>query len=52
MKTLANDKIEFVQMMISVFEMAENIVEKGEKAVYKHFLLFNNIFQRPPLESV
>ena len=31
-------------MMISVFDRVKNIVEKGENADYKHFLLFSQCF--------
>ena len=32
--------------MISVSDREENIVEKGENAGYKHFLLFLQCFQK------
>ena len=32
--------------MISVFDMIENIVGKGENAGYQHFLLFQQCFQK------
>ena len=35
-------------MMISVFDMVENIVGKGENAGYQHFLLFTQCFQNDP----
>ena len=46
MKTLADDKINVPQMMISVFDTVENIVGKGENAGYQHFLLFPQCFQK------
>ena len=36
-------------MKISVFDRVENIVGKGENAVYQHFLLFPSCFQKVSL---
>ena len=33
-------------MIISVFDRIENIVEKGENAGYRHFLLFPQCFEK------
>ena len=33
-------------MIISVFDRVENIVGKGEKAGYQHFLLFPQCFEK------
>ena len=33
--------------MIPAFDIVENIVGKGEKAGYQHFLLFPQSFQKP-----
>ena len=38
--------------MFSVFDRVENIVEKGENAGYKHFLLFSQCFQNLFLRSL
>ena len=34
--------------MIYVFDRVENIVGKGENAVYQHFLLSLNVFKNSP----
>ena len=36
----ADDILDVVKMMISLFDIFENTVEKGENAGYQHFLLF------------
>ena len=46
LKAFADDKINVAQMMISVFDWIENIVEKGENAGYQHFLLFPQCLQK------
>ena len=33
-------------MLISVFDRAENTVEKGENAGYEHFLLYPQCFEK------
>ena len=48
LKALADDKINVAQMMISVYDWVENIVEKGENAGYQHFFLFPQYFQKAP----
>ena len=40
LKAFEDHKIDVVQMMISVFDRVENIVEKGENASYQHFVFF------------
>ena len=40
LKAFADNKINVAQMLISVFDMIENIVGKGENTGYQHFLLF------------
>ena len=47
-KALLEDKLNIVQMVRFVFgwvEILENILEKGENADHKHFLLFPKCFQ-------
>ena len=39
-KAFADDKLNVAKVMIYVFDRVENIVGKGENAVYQHFLLF------------
>ena len=46
LKAFADDKFIVAKMMIPVFDMAENIVGKGENAGYQHFLLFQQCFQK------
>ena len=46
LKALADDKIKVPQMMIFVCDRVENIEGKGENAVYQHFLLFPQCFQK------
>ena len=47
LKAFADDKMNVAEMMISVSDGVENIVEKGENAGYQHFLLFPQCFQKP-----
>ena len=47
LKGFEDDKLNVVQMMISVCDRLENIVGKGENAGYQHFLLFPKCFQKP-----
>ena len=47
LKTHADDKLNSVKMMISLFDGKENTVEKGENAGYQHFLLFPQCFTKP-----
>ena len=49
-KAFADDKIQFVEMMIYILDMVENTVGKGENAGYQHFLLFPQCF--PKLSSL
>ena len=46
LKAFADDKINVTQMIISVFNRAENIVGKGENVGYQHFLLFPQCFEK------
>ena len=46
LKVFAVDKINIILMIISVFDRIENIVGKGENAVYQHFLLFLQCFEK------
>ena len=50
LKAFADDKIDFVEMMIYILDMVENTVGKGENAGYQHFLLFPQCF--PKLSSL
>ena len=46
LKAFADDIIKILEMMIFVFDRVENIVGRGEKAGYQHFLLFPQCFQK------
>ena len=54
-KAFADDKLNAVKEIISVFHRVENIEGKGENAGYQHFLLFPKCFQKAsfagPLKS-
>ena len=52
LKGFANDKINVTPKLIFVFGRVENIVGKGENAVYQHFLLFPQCFQKDFLFKV
>ena len=43
-KAFADDKIDDVKIMISLFDSVENTVGKEENAGYQHFLLFPRCF--------
>ena len=45
LKAFADDKINVGQMMISVYDRVQNIVEKGQNADNQHFLHFPEHFQ-------
>ena len=45
-KALVEDKIIAIQKLKLGFAKIENIVGKGENAVYQHFLLFPQCFQK------
>ena len=47
MKDFADDKINMTYKMNFVIERVENIVRKGENAVYQHLLLLPQCFKRP-----
>ena len=46
-KAFQDDKFNIDKMMISVFNIEENTVGKGESAGYQHFLLFQQRFLKP-----
>ena len=46
LKAFADYKLNVATIMISVFDRVENIVGKKEIAVYQHFLLFSQCFQK------
>ena len=46
LKAFADDKLIVAKRIISVFDMAENIVGKGENAGNQHFLLFPQCFRK------
>ena len=46
LKAFADDRVNVAKTLISIFDKVENIVGKGENAVYQHFLLFpHNVFK-------
>ena len=47
LQVFADDKSNFVGMMISLFDRVENTVGKGENVGYLHFLLFPQCFLNP-----
>ena len=46
MKEFADDKSNVVERMTSVFDIVENIVEKGENAGNSIFSFSHNVFKR------
>ena len=44
-KALAYETLNVAKIMIPFSDMIENIVGKGEKSGYQHFLLFSRRFQ-------
>ena len=52
LKAFANDKINIVEMMISLFDSIENIVGQGEMLFTNIFSFFNNIFKRHVFQGV
>ena len=44
MKAFADNKFNVTEIMIYVFDVLENIVGKGENAVYQHFHLYPSMF--------
>ena len=46
LKSFADDKINMIEKLKFVLGRVENIVGKGENAVYQHFLLFPQCFQK------
>ena len=51
-KALADDKINVTQKFKIFFGWVENILVRGENAVYQHFLLFPKCFQEPSSSRV
>ena len=47
LKTFADNKIDVVEMMISLLDRVENTVGKEEKAGYQHFPIFPQCFPKP-----
>ena len=47
----ADDKMNVVEMLISLSDRIENMMGKGENAGYQHFLLFSQCFQKPSLSG-
>ena len=46
LKAFADNKLNVNDLMISVYDRKEKIVEHGENAVYQHFLPFSQCFQK------
>ena len=44
---LYGKELNLAKLMISLFDRAENTVEKGENAGHQHFLLFPQCFPEP-----
>ena len=44
LKAFANEKFSVAKLLISLFDMVENIVGKRENAGYQHFLHFPTMF--------
>ena len=47
LKAFAGDKINVAEMMISLTDRVENIMEKGENGGYQRFLILPQCFQKP-----
>ena len=47
LKAFADDKLTLPKMTVSLFDIVENTVGKGENVVYQHFLLFPQCFPYP-----
>ena len=47
LKDFADDILKIIKMMISLIDIVENIVRKGENAGDQHFLLFPQCFPKP-----
>ena len=45
-KVFADNKLNFANMTISLFDRVENTVGKGENTGYQHFLLFSQCFPK------
>ena len=46
LKVFADDKLHFAKTTISLFDVIENSVGKGENAGYQYFLLFQQCFKK------
>ena len=46
-ESIADNKLEVDRMIVFLFDIAENIVGKGENAGHQHFLLFPQCFPKP-----
>ena len=47
LKAFADDKLNFVKTMVSLYNRLDSAVGKGENAGYQHFLLFQQCFPKP-----
>ena len=52
MKAVSDNKLNVSEIMISVFDMVENIVGNGENASYQNCLLFRQKFQKPSFQGL
>ena len=46
LKVFAEEKLSLAKMMIPAFDGIENVVGKGENAMYQHFLLFPTMISK------
>ena len=46
-QSICRGQFKFTRLTISFFDRVENMVGKGENAVYQHFLLFPQCFSQP-----
>ena len=51
LKGIADDKLDVVKMMNSIFDQLENTMGKGENAGYQHFLFFPQCFLLYPRQK-
>ena len=47
LKAFVDDKLNIAKMTISLFDIVENNVGKGENVGYQHFLAFPQCFSEP-----
>ena len=52
LKAFTNDQLNIAQITISVFEMAGNIIRKGENVGYQQFFLYQKCFQKVSLQDL